>query len=317
MIVKVCSKCGAAKPLEAFPRKKNRKGELCYRADCKECRNEALREFMVNHPGYSRNRYHDKGLRETTVAHNRERRQNRYSLIKALKETTPCLDCGGFFPSVAMDFDHRDRTQKIAEIPAMVKTLISWPTIMAEIAKCDLVCANCHRLRTYPGDGGTCYKTRLFRYHFNVLGQLKESIPCLDCEKLYKRQQMDLDHLDRSNKVANIAQLTDGSTEVLLLEIAKCHLVCANCHRIREATGERPQVDQKIVPRFESLMASTPYPSDERLVPFPLAHLFGIKTDRDLADQTGVSIQMVAWYRRKAGIMLRSRISTQGNHHGL
>jgi hypothetical protein len=57
----------------------------------------------------------------------------------------PCLDCESSFPSVAMDFDHV-RGEKVADISDMW----SWgrDRVLEEITKCELVCANCHRVRT-------------------------------------------------------------------------------------------------------------------------------------------------------------------------
>ena len=51
------------------------------------------------------------------------------------------------FPVEAMDFDHIDPTTKIDKVSAMVYKG-SLPLLLAEIAKCELVCSNCHRIRT-------------------------------------------------------------------------------------------------------------------------------------------------------------------------
>ena len=48
-----------------------------------------------------------------------------------------------------MDFDHRPGEVKKHQLGGMTKTVYSWAVIEAEIAKCDLVCANCHRIRTH------------------------------------------------------------------------------------------------------------------------------------------------------------------------
>lgn len=56
------------------------------------------------------------------------------------------MDCGGSFHPEAMDYDHRDPKTKRGSVKDMVKHSPS--ALMAEIAKCDLVCANCHRVRT-------------------------------------------------------------------------------------------------------------------------------------------------------------------------
>ena len=66
--------------------------------------------------------------------------------IAALKEASPCADCGRSYPAYVMDFDHVRGTKSVG-ISLMFS--YSWQTILAEIAKCDLVCANCHRIRTF------------------------------------------------------------------------------------------------------------------------------------------------------------------------
>lgn len=58
----------------------------------------------------------------------------------------PCTDCGRTFHPVAMDYDHRGG--KVKGVGQMCQSH-PWPAIEAEIAKCDLVCANCHRIRTF------------------------------------------------------------------------------------------------------------------------------------------------------------------------
>lgn len=67
----------------------------------------------------------------------------------------PCADCGRIFPTVCMDFDHRPNSGKKFNLSgARDRNLES---IKAEIAKCDVVCACCHRIRSaarkHPGSG--------------------------------------------------------------------------------------------------------------------------------------------------------------------
>jgi len=68
--------------------------------------------------------------------------------IKSLKESTPCMDCRQLFPFECMDFDHREASEKSNNVGTMVAHGHNRQKVMAEIAKCDLVCANCHRIRT-------------------------------------------------------------------------------------------------------------------------------------------------------------------------
>jgi hypothetical protein len=80
----------------------------------------------------------------------RRRFQNEYyntraQRIRDIKEQTPCADCGELFPYYVMDFDHlRDKKRAVSNMRSYSEV-----KILEEIAKCDLVCANCHRERTY------------------------------------------------------------------------------------------------------------------------------------------------------------------------
>lgn len=62
-------------------------------------------------------------------------------------KSVPCADCHQTFPIICMDFDHV-RGEKIGNVADMVKSNKPLALIVAEIAKCDVVCANCHRIRT-------------------------------------------------------------------------------------------------------------------------------------------------------------------------
>jgi hypothetical protein len=68
--------------------------------------------------------------------------------IQAQKEASPCTDCREFYPFYVMDYDHRGDHPKTYGI-ALLYRRASWVKIKAEIAKCDLVCSNCHRIRTH------------------------------------------------------------------------------------------------------------------------------------------------------------------------
>lgn len=58
------------------------------------------------------------------------------------------MDCGVTYPWYVMDFDHVFG-EKYMEISLMVSNLNSKEKILAEIDKCQLVCSNCHRERTF------------------------------------------------------------------------------------------------------------------------------------------------------------------------
>jgi hypothetical protein len=64
-------------------------------------------------------------------------------------KAVPCLDCGEEYPHYVMDFDHR--SDKICNIADMISRSVSLEKLKIEIAKCDVVCSNCHRIRTHAG----------------------------------------------------------------------------------------------------------------------------------------------------------------------
>lgn len=62
-------------------------------------------------------------------------------------KNNPCTDCGGVFHPCAMDFDHLE--DKVDNISTMVQNKVSLVKLQREIDKCELVCAICHRIRTF------------------------------------------------------------------------------------------------------------------------------------------------------------------------
>jgi len=74
----------------------------------------------------------------------RVRARNR--AILTLAKAGPCMDCGRSFPKECMDLDHREGEVKKRGVGLMMG--VSEAMLLAEIAKCDVVCANCHRIRT-------------------------------------------------------------------------------------------------------------------------------------------------------------------------
>jgi hypothetical protein len=83
--------------------------------------------------------------------------------VWAIKVERGCADCGFNANPVALQFDHLDRTKKVAGIGQLITKCAPWPEILAEIDKCDVVCANCHAIRTYNGK------------HWQPVGQMSSS----------------------------------------------------------------------------------------------------------------------------------------------
>ena len=129
---KRCSSCGQIKPREEFGLQWNKKYERYYLTGrCKECLNSYHRE----------NYQHKPGRKSTTEA-----RYLRHVAVMRELKNCPCMDCGGVFPSYVMDFDHV-RGEKLFNIAEEMGR--SLKSLLAEAEKCDVVCSNCHRIRTY------------------------------------------------------------------------------------------------------------------------------------------------------------------------
>jgi hypothetical protein len=143
-----------------------------------------------------------------------------------------------------MDFDHRDPSNKLFNLMTGRAQLMSTAKLRAEAAKCDVVCANCHRLRTQASWNGRVrrgeYKSpsaarraALWKVRADLLEELR-NVPCADCGGTFPKAALDFDHRDPSDKKHAVSRmLFRTSIEEILREAAKCDVVCANCHRMR------------------------------------------------------------------------------------
>ena len=132
---KRCPRCGQEKAASEFGWRDAARTRL--RAYCRPCFRAAWREWYRREP--NRRRYSAQAGRRKS----RLTRQNR-ELVRALK-AQPCTDCGRTFPPYVMDFDHVG--EKTAEVSAL--TTYGAARLLREIANCEVVCANCHRARTW------------------------------------------------------------------------------------------------------------------------------------------------------------------------
>jgi hypothetical protein len=99
---------------------------------------EAIRNY--NREYYRRNREH---LLKKQKEKNRRLAENRRKWLIEYKKTLSCVRCEESHPAT-LTFHHRDGTEKNFEIANIVKMGVSLKKIIAEIEKCDVLCANCH-----------------------------------------------------------------------------------------------------------------------------------------------------------------------------
>ena len=132
--MRACTKCGEVKPLEAFP--PVRRGEPKLQSWCRDCFAEAnARNYRKNHE-----REKARLVRQVTA----RRAEVREKVIEYLR-AHPCVDCGET-DIVVLEFDHIG--DKIADVSAYAGGGRSWARVKAEIDKCEVRCANCHRRKT-------------------------------------------------------------------------------------------------------------------------------------------------------------------------
>jgi hypothetical protein len=79
---------------------------------------------------------------------NRASRERTIAEVRAIKLARGCADCGYRGHWIALDFDHRPGEQKLGGVSRITKDDCRQKAL-DEIAKCDVVCANCHRVRSH------------------------------------------------------------------------------------------------------------------------------------------------------------------------
>jgi len=129
-----CSRCRRTLPTERFARKG--KDGAARQPWCRDCKAEYQRAW------YQRNR--ERHIRNVRLLKQRQEVVNR-RIIQQAKDV-PCGDCGCRYPPWVMDFDHV-RGRKAGNVGEMLSA--GTPALQREIAKCEVVCANCHRQRTH------------------------------------------------------------------------------------------------------------------------------------------------------------------------
>lgn len=131
--VRTCSRCKQAKPESDF----NTRGAGRLQTNCRVCNAAYLREH------YRANReYYIRKARRYQLRRKREH----YAKLRGYFAEHPCVDCGESDP-VVLQFDHV-RGTKTENVGSLVAGGYPWSRIEAEIAKCDVRCANCHWRKT-------------------------------------------------------------------------------------------------------------------------------------------------------------------------
>ena len=133
MGMKTCSKCLLEKDEADFTFKRGEKRKSI----CRDCSKAYCKEH------YQKNKkYYVKRARKF----NDRRVDTNRQLLSAYLKIQKCADCGNTDFRV-LEFDHKQREEKRHNVCNMLWRY-TWETILEEIAKCDVRCANCHRIKT-------------------------------------------------------------------------------------------------------------------------------------------------------------------------
>jgi hypothetical protein len=158
-----------------------------------------------------------------------------------VKKTCKCIDCG-IDDFRLLEFDHKDPKHK----KNCVRRMTTVDAMEEEMKKCEVRCSRCHRIKTYfektllasSSEDSRIKYHQDRRTHSRTLVNNKklqigkcEMCGWFDEKHLYA---MDFDHLNPEDKKQTIARMvsTGCSETTLMAEIAKCRLLCANCHRL-------------------------------------------------------------------------------------
>ncbi len=131
---KKCNTCKFEKPVGHFGNRAASKDGLA--GWCKQCKQ-----------AYDLAYYVAKDRRSAIAANTKQRMHEIKVYVWNYLLAHPCVDCGESDP-VVLEFDHKDPSTKLRSIAEMVAGRFGLNKIRAEIAKCEVRCANCHRRKT-------------------------------------------------------------------------------------------------------------------------------------------------------------------------
>ena len=134
--MKTCSNCGVEQPLENFNKRARSPDGLQFH--CRSCK-QAYRKAH-----YAKNHAHE--LRRI-----KERQRELVAWFRNRKASLSCERCGFAHPA-ALHFHHRDPATKDFDLSNAPRSGYGKQRILTEMAKCAILCANCHAIEHWNGD---------------------------------------------------------------------------------------------------------------------------------------------------------------------
>lgn len=139
-LTRQCTKCGEEKSVEEFYVTKRGK-KLALYSRCHRCHQIVTEEGREKNP-------ESRDAKIVNLIRWRAEQKGKLREIVNRAKDVPCADCGVVYPHYVMDFDHV-RGEKEAHVSRMLSRGVPEEVLLAEIEKCEVVCANCHRERSF------------------------------------------------------------------------------------------------------------------------------------------------------------------------
>ena len=119
---KTCTKCSVRSPVDNFRLKSGYRENVC-----KKCRNSAANRKTAW-----------KDMPSVDAKH---------AFVTAAKLSAGCYHCGYKEHPAALQYDHIDPSTKKKSIASCMGS--AWTVLINEMAKCRVLCANCHNIHHY------------------------------------------------------------------------------------------------------------------------------------------------------------------------
>lgn len=222
--MRTCSICKEEKSLDNFRKRNSR---------CIPCEAQYQKDYVAKN-------------RERILEYKQRHTLNRYvrncKIIWGHLKSNPCK-CGVDNP-IVLEFDHIGGEKSFT---IGVSRQRSTPKILQEIAKCQILCCNCHKRKTAKeqnwyswmgetateDDLGTTKHSPQKRIHTRRLYDFLSANPCVDCGET-DPLVLEFDHV-RGEKFKEVGRMTQYSWDKIVTEVAKCEVRCGNCHKIKTA----------------------------------------------------------------------------------
>lgn len=148
---KICTTCKEKKDSSLFNKNKVRKDGL--NNVCRECSNKRSKKHYLDNK--EEHRKNVKKRKDSLLKDNKNKIMN-------ILINSSCTDCGNI-DHRTFEFDHVNG-DKVSNVSTLLGCGFSWDKIKAEIDKCEIVCANCHRIRSFKKSGS-------YRLLFDIINE--------------------------------------------------------------------------------------------------------------------------------------------------